>query len=285
MPCWQVVSGEQRDVLGEGVIWSRRRNSILWVDIFGQTLQELSLSSQAIRQWRLPERAGWVVERMDGSLLVGLKSGVAAVSFDPFSINLLCSPEPDRPQNRLNDAAVDPQGDLWFGTKDDTDQEASGALYRLDSHLCLTRQDDGYRVPNGPVFSQDSRTAWHSDSLRQVVYAYDITDERNAVNRQPFIQFPQSWGFPDGMALDVEGCLWIAHWGAGRVSRFTPEGKLDRTLDLPASNITNVTFAGEDLSRMFVTSAKDDMSVESHAGALFEVEPGVRGLEPVPFGN
>jgi sugar lactone lactonase YvrE len=86
------------------------------------------------------------------------------------------------------------------------------------------------------------------------------------------------------MALDVEGCLWIAHWGAGRVSRFTPDGKLDRTLDLPATNITNVAFAGDHLDRMFVTSAKGDGSEEIYAGALFEVEPGVRGFQPVPFG-
>jgi sugar lactone lactonase YvrE len=283
--CWRVVSGEHRDVLGEGVIWSRRRNSILWVDIFGQKLQELSMTSGTIRQWPLPERAGWVVEHINGSLLVGLKSGVAALSLDPFCLSLLCSPEPDRPQNRLNDAAVDPEGNLWFGTKDDTDQEASGALYRLDSQLRLTRQDDGYRVPNGPVFSQDGRTAWHSDSLRRIVYAYDITEERNAANRRPFVEFPQSWGFPDGMALDVEGCLWIAHWGGGRVSRLTPNGKVDRTLDLPASNITNVAFAGDDLKRMFVTSAKSDMPDERYAGALFEVEPDVGGFEPVPFGD
>lgn len=238
MPSWHVVSGEHRDLLGEGVIWSRRRNSILWVDIFGQMLQELSMDSQAIRRWSLPERVGWVIERIDGSLLLGVKSGIAALCLHPFSVNLLCSPEPDRPQNRLNDAAVDPHGNLWFGTMDDAIEQASGAFYRLDSQLRLTRQDDGYRVPNGPVFSQDGRTVWHSDSLRRIVYAYDITEERNAVNRRRFIEFPQSWGLPDGMALDVDGCLWITHWGAGRVSRFTPEGKLDRTIDLPATNIT-----------------------------------------------
>jgi sugar lactone lactonase YvrE len=247
-------------------------------------LQELSMTSGAIRQWRLPERIGWVVEHINGSLLVGLKSGVAALSLDPFCLDLLCSPEPDRPQNRLNDAAVDPEGNLWFGTKDDRDHEASGALYRLDSQLHLTRQDDGFRVPNGPVFSPDGRTAWHSDSLLGIVYAYDITDERNAVNRRPFIKFPNSWGFPDGMALDVEGCLWIAHWGGGRVSRFTPGGKLDRTLELPASNITNVAFAGENLNRMFVTSARDERSDDVYSGALLEVDAGVRGTEPIPFG-
>ena len=279
---WRVVSGEHRDILGEGLVWSSRRNSVFWVDIIGQSLQELHLPTDAIRRWPLPQRVGWVMERESGGLLVGLKSGIAALSLEPFHIEHLCSPEPDRPQNRLNDAVVDPQGNLWFGTKDDSDQQASGALYRLDRDFQCTRQDDGYRVPNGPVFTLDGRQFWHADSLLRVIYTFEVGPDGGARDRREFLRFPEDWGLPDGMALDSEGHLWVAHWGVGRVSRFTPDGNLDRCLNLPTPLTTNVVFAGPQLSRMFVTSAQNNSS-DPYAGALFEVDAGALGTPSMLF--
>jgi xylono-1,5-lactonase len=284
MPEWRVAAGEQRNVLGEGPTWSASRGVLFWVDIFGKTIHQLSLTRGATAEWSVPERVGFVVERKARpELLVGLKSGVASFSLDSMALEPVCSPEVDRPQNRLNDAKVDPCGRLWFGSKDDDDREASGALYRLDPDLQYCRQDDGYRVTNGPAFSADGRTMWHADSLKRVIYVFDIDSKGSACNRRTFVDFPSEWGLPDGMTVDAESCLWVAHWGGARISRFTPNGELDRVIHLPATQITSIAFAGESLDRMFVTSARLGCENEPLAGALFEVHPGVRGVTPTAF--
>ncbi|WP_033923246.1 SMP-30/gluconolactonase/LRE family protein, partial [Sphingomonas sp. 37zxx] len=92
-----------------------------------------------------------------------------------------------------------------------------------------------------------------------------------------------AWGKPDGMTFDADGGLWVAHWGGSRISRFDPAGKIERSIALPASQITSMTFAGASLDRMFVTSAAKGVS-EPNAGALFEVDPGCCGLAPHRFG-
>jgi sugar lactone lactonase YvrE len=119
---------------------------------------------------------------------------------------------------------------------------------------------------------------YHTDTGAGVVYRFRLEAGGEVSDRQPFIRFEPEWGKPDGMTTDAEGGLWIAHWGGARVSRFTPEGELERSISLPATQITNVTFAGEGLDRMFVTSAAEGRASEPLAGALFEVDAGVRGL-------
>ena len=269
---------EIRDTLGEGPIWSPSRNAVLWVDIFEQRVHELSLERGVITSWPVPERIGWIVEREGrGDFVSGLKTGFVLLELCPFSIQRIGNPEPDRPQNRMNDAKTDAAGRIWAGSKDDGDEIASGALYRLDPDFKWSRQDDGYMVANGPAFSPDGKTMYHADSTLRTVYAFDINEQGEARRKRVFLRFEREWGYPDGMATDEEGGLWIAHWGGGRITRFHADGSLDRSISMPASNITSIAFAGPCLDRMFVTSAAHGCESEPLAGALFEVEAGVRG--------
>ena len=159
----------------------------------------------------------------------------------------------------------------------------TGALYRLDPDFSLSKHDEGYRVTNGPAFTRDGRTLYHNDTAKRVVYAFPLHADGSLGERRVFIRFRDEWGHPDGMTVDAEDGLWIAHWGGGRVSRFTPEGELDRSITLPASQITSCVFGGTDLDRLFVTSAADRRDHEPHAGKLFEVEPRVRGVPQPRF--
>jgi sugar lactone lactonase YvrE len=280
---YRLVARETVDLLGEGPFWRASEGRLYWVDILGQRLNALDPASGATEQWPMPERVGWVVERRDGTLLAGFKSGIVALTLAPLTVSPLLSPEPDRPQNRLNDAKVDRAGRLWFGSKDDRDLETSGALYRLDASLRFARMDDGYHVTNGPTFCPEGRWLYHTDSALRAVYRYAMDGEGGLGEREPFILFPDDWGYPDGMTTDVEGCLWIAHWDGGRVSRFDPDGRWMRSIALPARNITSCTFAGPELDRMFVTSAAFASPSAAADGALFEVEVDVHGLPPTPF--
>jgi sugar lactone lactonase YvrE len=198
-------------------------------------------------------------------------------------IEAIGSSEPDRPGNRLNDAKVDLAGRIWAGTMDDNEAEASGALYRLDPDLVWSRHDDGYSIANGPTFSIDGYTLYHTDSGARTVSAFDMSRDGDLSNKRTFIRFPDDWGYPDGMTTDAAGGIWIAHWGGGRVSRFTPDGVFDRSIALPASQITNCAFGGANLDRMFVTSATKGLTNEPLAGSLFEITPGARGLPPTAF--
>jgi sugar lactone lactonase YvrE len=281
---YQVIDRATRDLLGEGPVWSQRRDALLWVDILAPALRSLDLSSGVITTWDMPEKIGWAIERVDDTgFIIGLKSGFARLDIDTLRIDRIGHPESDRPENRLNDAKVDRAGRIWAGTMDDREIAASGALYRLDPDLCWTRHDDGYRVTNGPTFSPDGTTLYHTDSLTRTVFAFDLTDAGSLLNKRIFLRFEDSWGYPDGMCTDTDGGVWIAHWGGGRVSRFSPDGRLDRSIALPAAQITNCVFAGADLDRMFVTSAAVGVEDDPLAGALFEVESGARGIAPTLF--
>lgn len=283
MSHFRIVPRPDVDQLGEGPIWSAATGRLLWVDIMGQRVNTLDPSTGVTTAIAMPERVGWVVERRDGGLLAGFKSGIVALTLEPFAATNLVAPEPDRPNNRLNDAKVDPSGRLWFGSKDDRDQEPLGALYRLDRDMTARRADDGYHVTNGPTFSPDGRWLYHTDSGRRQVYRFALADDGSLGERRNFITFADDWGYPDGMTTDADGCLWIAHWGGGRVSQFDPEGAFMRSIALPARNVTSCAFAGVALDRMFVTSAALDSPGSPEDGALFELDTGAIGLAPTPF--
>lgn len=279
MAKWQIVERAQQDQLGEGACWSPSDNAFYWVDILAPALNRLTLTDGTTTRWEMPEPLGWVVRRQGGNGLIGgLQSGVAEISLDPLAIAPIVDPEPHLPGNRLNDGKADAQGRIWFGTMDITEQADCGSLYRLDVDRRWTRLDGGYRVPNGPAFSRDGQWLYHSDTARRTIYRFAFADDGSVADRRPFIQFAEDEGYPDGMTVDAEDGLWVAHWGGSRISRFYPDGTLDRAIALPARQITNMAFAGERLSRLFVTSAATGLPQTEYDGALFEVEAGITGM-------
>lgn len=277
----RVVPRDGHDLLGEGLWWSVREGAVYWVDIIGRRLNRLTLVAESVDSWVLPEMTGWVIEReMQPGFVAGTQSGFVTLTLDPLTITALHDPEPDQPLNRMNDAFADTGGAIWAGTMPIACDVPSGALYRLAPDGRVTLADRPYTISNGPAVSLDGATLYHTDTARRTVYAFALHDDGSLGPRQTHIRFERGWGNPDGMTLDAEGCLWIAHWGAGCVSRFDPDGRRERWIDLPASQITNCVFAGDALDRMFVTSAADGVPDEAQAGALFEVDPRVRGLLP-----
>jgi len=280
----KIVERSTRDTLGEGPVWDAARGEVLWVDIVAPCLHRLILATGDVTSVPVAEPIGWVLPRAHGAgHVAGFSSGFYFLDVDTGARRRIGSPEADRPQNRLNDAKVDRAGRIWAGSKDDTDQSASGALYRLDPSLSWSRHDDGYGVTNGPTFSLDGHVLYHTDSAARTVYAFDLAADGTLSGKRIWLTFAEDWGYPDGMTTDAEGCIWIAHWGSARVSRFSPDGVLLRSVALPATNITSCVFAGERLDRLFVTSSTLGCEDEPHAGALFEIDPGTTGLPATRF--
>ena len=273
----------RRDRLGEGPLWVARENALYWTDILDRRVSRLHLATSAVDSWELPDTVGWIIERERGGFVAGLGRRIVSLALDPLQIEPLADPEPERQANRLNDAKADSEGRIWAGSMPREADRPTGALYRLDPDRRVSRVDDGYIVANGPALSPDGCWLYHADSGRGVVYRFRL-EEGRLTSREEFIRFEPGWGAPDGMTCDADGGLWIAHWGGGCVSRFDPAGARERSIALPASQITSCAFAGQDLDRMFVTSACDGVD-EPEAGRLFEVDPGCRGQPGHRFGG
>jgi xylono-1,5-lactonase len=283
-PPYRVIARPDRDALGEGAIWSARRNAIVWVDIQNPAVSILDLRSGRVTRTPLPQMVTWIFERQGSDdFMVGLRKGVGRLRLDPVEITQIGAVEADLPNTRLNDAKVDPFGRIWFGTMGEGTPGGNGAFYRLDPDLTWTRVDTGYRVANGPTFSLDGRTVFHNDTPNRTVYAFDMDPRGGLSNKRVFIRFEREWGVPDGMTTDAEGGLWICGWDGHRVSRFRPDGSLDRFIAIPTQRPTTCVFAGPRLDRMFVASASAGLDNDTLAGSLFEVFPGVRGMRQTLF--
>lgn len=277
-------------LLGEGPLWSARDNAVYWVDIKGQFVHRLSLADESRASWPMPERIGWIVERRDHpGFVAGFKSGFAFLTLDPLTITPIGNPDAAHPGNRLNDAKADDRGCIWAGSMDDGEVAASGSLFRLAPDLAWQTLDKGYRIANGPAFNADGGRMYHTDSALQRIYVFDVKDGALS-NKRVFLQLQAGQGSPDGMTVDAQDHLWVAHWGGARLSRFRPDATLDRAIALPASRITSCVFAGANLERLFVTSAAIGLNeaqrvAEPLAGSLFEVDPGCVGLPTRQFGG
>ena len=282
---WRIIPRPQRDILGEGLLWSARENAVFWTDIIGRKVWRLSLADDSICDWAMPEPIGWIIERAAGGFIAGLQTGIHHLSFSPLALVRLVDPEPHLPLNRLNDAKADAQGRIWAGTMPANCTGPSGALYRFDPDGTLTRHDSALTIANGPAISPDGTIFYHTDSALGTVYRFDLRRDGSLGPRTEHLVFTAGDGAPDGMTCDAQGGLWIAFYGGSRIARFHPDGTHDRSIALPTPQITNIVFAGENLDCMFVTSAGDGRRDDAFAGALFEVGSAATGLLPHLFGG
>jgi len=274
-------------VLGEGPVWVDREAALYWLDIKGRKIFRLSEAGE-LSQWPTPFRVGSIAPRASGGFIAGTDQGIANIDFSSGRLQILFNPEENLPSNRFNDGKVDRSGRFWAGTMDDEEKQASGTLYRFDSSLNWSAVDKDYKVTNGPAFSPDGKLMYHNDSGRQVTYVFDLDEAGSAANRRTFLQFGEGDGYPDGMTVDSEGCLWIAFWDGGCIRRFSPEAALLETVEMPIARPTSCAFGGVDLDDLYVTSAsigleETALSRQPNAGGLFMVTPGVQGIAEVPF--
>ena len=262
--------------LGEGPVWVEEQRRLYFVDIKAPAVHALDPDDGQRWTWRMPSDIGWLLPNDDGrSFVAGFRDGFAKLWLEPeLRIEYIVRPHPDKPSLRLNDAKRDYLGRIWAGSLDDTDpSRPNGRLYCLNPDGGCAVADSGYHICNGPTFSPDGRTLYHTDSWLRRVYAYELDSAGRLGKRRLWRQFAKDEGLPDGMCTDEHGCLWIAHWGGARVSRFAPDAQLMHSIALPASQITSCTLVE---GRLFVTSARTGLSKaglarEPLAGAVFEI--------------
>ena len=274
-------------VLGEGPIWVARDAALYWVDIKGCKIFRRDAAGST-RHWDTPFRVASLAPRRAGGFIAGTDRGFALVDLDAGQFEPFADPEADLPDNRFNDGKLDRAGRFWAGTMDDTERAASGSLYCLDAARRWTRVDQDYRVTNGPAFSRSGRLMYHNDSGRQQTFVFDLDDAGRASNRRLFAHYGEGDGYPDGMTVDAEDCLWIAFWDGWCVRRFAPDGTCLSTIRLPVQKPTSCAFGGTALDQLYVTSASIGLSDANRlqqpcAGGLFMLDTGCSGVAETTF--
>lgn len=273
-------------ILGEGPCWVERTQTLYWTDINQPCLFRWN-EVGGVARLPMSEKICSIVPRASGGFIGAGYDGLLGFDAD-FNVTPIGNPEAHLPGNRFNDGKVDRAGRFWAGTMDHKEAADSGALYRIDSDLSWTEIDIGYRVTNGPAFSVNGRTMYHTDSAVQRVYRFALGADGHATEREIFLQFKHADGYPDGMTVDADDCLWIAFWDGWCIRRFSPEGDLLVEIPVPVAKPTSVAFGGPKLDRVFVSSASRDLTEadligQPNAGGLFSFRPDVRGMAELPF--
>ncbi|WP_252959514.1 SMP-30/gluconolactonase/LRE family protein [Pseudomonas simiae] len=282
---------DARNAVGECPVWVPGENALYWVDIPKGGLQRWSAATGHVATWIAPRMLACIARTDAGNWVAGMETGFFQLTphnDGSLDTTLLAAVEHPRQDMRLNDGRCDRQGRFWAGSMvlNMGLNAAEGTLYRYTSGAAPHAQLDGFITLNGLAFSPDGRTMYASDShpLVQQIWAFDYDiDTGTPSNRRVFVDMHKHLGRPDGAAVDADGCYWICANDAGLIHRFSPDGRLDRSLTVPVKKPTMCAFGGSRLDTLFVTSIRDDQSEQSLSGGVFALNPGVVGLPEPTF--
>ncbi|WP_245973744.1 SMP-30/gluconolactonase/LRE family protein [Bosea caraganae] len=275
--------------LGEGPTWLPNERKLAFVDILAPAIIMSDPADGSFQVHPMPELVSAVVPRRRGGFLAAMQTGLKAVDLDSGKVTAIASPEAGKPGNRFNDGKCDRRGRFWAGTLAIDTTRGHGGLYRLDPDGRCSLMDQGFHVSNGLGWSPDDRRFYFTDSGSRRIYLYDFDVERGEIaNRRVFVELAEGVGIPDGLAVDTEGFVWSAHWDGWCITRYDPDGKVDRVINLPVPRPTSCAFGGPDFSTLYVTSARIRLSAHQLAeaplsGSVFAVQTGARGLPETPF--
>jgi sugar lactone lactonase YvrE len=293
MVAYELLQRPERDILGEGAFWDEADQVFYWVDIVGKRVYRFDPASGEVRRWITPRHVSSAIPTIQGDLMVSLVDGLHRLDPDTGGLKGFASPDQDG-GNRSNECRTDPQGRIWLGTMFNNlgpDGEPvvierhSGAMFCVTADGASRQMIADVGITNTLCWSPDGRRLYTADSLKGVIWVYDYEPDGPIIsNRRVFVEHGP--GAPDGSAIDEEGCLWNARWGASRVVRYTPDGQVDRELMLPAAQPTSCAFGGADRKTLYITSARQDLqglAPDAPDGAVFVVQLDVAGLPMVRF--
>ena len=269
------------DVLGEGPLWDAAAGRLRWIDVIGKAMMSSDLAGDRFDRRSLPDTPGSFALRAGGGMLIAYRRGIATIDaagaehplsdLSPFDVTV----------ERFNDGACDSRGRFWVGTLDRRLAGPVGSLYRLDPDLRLHRMAGGVILSNGIAWSPDDTLLYHCDSGSRDIYVYPFDAVAGTIgDRRVLVTLTEDQGRPDGCAMDVEGCLWVAAPESGKVLRVSPEGRIAGELIVPSMLPTSVAFGGEGLRTLFVTSMRphEGKAAQPQDGKVFAADVGVAGV-------
>jgi L-arabinonolactonase len=260
---------EVSNILGEGVIWDERNQTLYWTDIESRKFYSWGFLT-GVHHYDCPERlCSFGLTEESDCFICAFESGFAF--FRPLSaqINWLSKVESDLPHTRLNDGRVDRQGRFWAGSYVEGKGQQSGGLYRLEKNGQTTKVINDLQIPNSLCWSPDGQTMYFSDTATQIIQRADFDPATGAVSKLSPLITTNRGAYPDGSCIDSQGYLWNAQWGSAKVKRYNPQGQEVLSIDLPCKQPTCVSFGGPNLQHLFVTSARKNLQQQ-----VIEQQPG-----------
>lgn len=277
--------------LGEGPVWDEANGCLRFVDILGKKIFSFFPDSNELKQDTTEQLPSAMVPIDANRYLIALKNGLYVYDVQRSAFSYLIHPDQPVPGNRYNDGKCDPQGRFWIGSMDHGEEEASGTLYMINHDLSYEERINNTEISNGIAWDVAQNLFYHIDTPKMEVVCYDY-DPRSGVidNARVVIKIGEDEGSPDGMTIDTDGMLWIAHFGGGKVSRRNPKtGEVLLEIPLPVQQVTCCTFGGEKYEDLYITTASKSLSEEELrqqplAGNTFVVKnSGYKGFAPYPF--
>lgn len=267
--------------LGEGPTWDTGTQRLIWIDILGSRVHTYEPATGRRTVMVTGQHVGAAKPRAGGGLVLNLRDGVGLRDTDGGFRWLHHDPVPGR---RGNDAAVAPDGSLWAGTMRYDEATGGGTLTRIAPDGTARTVLDDVTVSNGTGWSPDGRRMYYIDTPTRRIDVFDTDEDGQAVNRRPLAEIEDGAGFPDGLTVDAEGCVWVALWDGAAVRRYTPGGELDRVVELPVPRVTACAFGGADLTDLYISTARVGLtSPHPLAGSLLVLPGAGKGLAQPPF--
>ncbi|WP_273281650.1 SMP-30/gluconolactonase/LRE family protein [Pseudooceanicola atlanticus] len=289
MPEVPVCVVDAQNILGECPVWDVRQQVLYWVDITGKILHRFSPRTGEVKKWELPfEFGSFALRENERGVVAGTRDGFCLFDPETGAHDLFDQSESIHPGNRMNDGKCDPRGRFWCGSihevSDPSQRQPIASVYRVDPDRSVAKMCTGIKTSNGFAWSPDGNTMYFTDTptLKILAFDYDLESGSNS-NPRVFATVPAGHGRPDGAAVDVEGCLWSAHFAGYKVTRYSPKGEILSVVDLPVANVTSCAFGGADMTTLYITTATEDLTEEEleqqpFAGGVFAFEAGVQGV-------
>jgi sugar lactone lactonase YvrE len=272
-------------LLGEGSVWDHKREVLYWIDIQGKKLFEYDPATGTNTSRDLPIAIGTVVPEGQNSVIVALKDGIYRKYLSSDSLEFIARPESLKEEERFNDGKCDPQGRLWVGAMRIKGKPGDSKLYSYDPGRGFSEKVDSVSISNGIIWSLDNQSMYYIDTPTRQIVKYAFNAEDGSISDPvTVVEIADTLGHPDGMTIDEEGMLWVGMWGGYAVCRFNPaNGSLEERIEVPAKNVTSCAFGGEDFQTLYITTASVGMNEGEKeefpkAGGLFQVKPGVKGV-------
>lgn len=260
--------------LGEGALWDAAGGRFVCVDIKGGRILSWRPGSE-VAEIRTPGTCGFALPAAGGGFLAGIGRALCYVG-DDGAVNEIARVE-DAGPIRINDGTLAPDGTVWFGTMDDEERAPLGHFFSWRAGRGLLRHAAGFVVTNGPAFAPDG-TGYLTSSTDRVIHRTRLVGDGLAPP-EPFVHISPDQGYPDGMAVDEDGHLWVAHWDGFRVTRFDPDGRVAGTLAVPTARVTKPAFGGPDRRMLYLTTAAigRDLARDPLAGQVLAASVPVAG--------
>ena len=284
---YEIIS-DKKCILGESPIWHENTKNFIWLDYLKSEIFFYNTNNKSISSHKIDLETplgGIALYNKIESLIISHKKGLSILNLNSFKTVDFVHPESTKKDVIYNDLKIDRNKNLWISTSHIDETEDKGSLWSLDPNKVIKLIDTGFKVSNGPAFSPCGNFIYFNDTFSYKTFVYQISKENNnKIIKELFYSFDEKEGFPDGVTVDEDGSIWIAHWGSGLITKQSPDGKILNRISLPSKNLTSLCFGGENFNYLIVTSATDGMSEKDwnffpESGKTFLIKTKEKGIE------